>query len=316
MDYIHEIIKRYFKNRYPQNLETKIQQWLCEDKFSENKDEALFQCWNEIKLDSEICYSPSLWKKISTQLDFRRSTVPWKKYRYVAASVLLCAFTATVWFLRNHDTTKTLIIKTGEGEYKTIILSDSSTICLGPSSEISYAENFTDTIRLVGLKGGAWFEVSHILDKPFIVKSTNLTTRVIGTRFNVRDYQKDSCAIAYLFTGSIEVFTPAKTSNRVLKPGELFSYNKLTHQIQVSTRKKNALSLKNATLEDIKNTLEQRFKVSLKLNGYSKEKYTLDFDTTASIRDVMETLCLLDNNLSWKKENEGKIIIYVKSELQ
>ena len=49
MDYIHEIIKRYLKNRYPQNLETKIQPWLCEDKFSEDKNKALFQCWNEIK---------------------------------------------------------------------------------------------------------------------------------------------------------------------------------------------------------------------------------------------------------------------------
>ena len=53
MDYIHEIIKRYLKNRYPQNLETKLQQWLCEDKFSEDKNKALFQCWNEIKSDSE-----------------------------------------------------------------------------------------------------------------------------------------------------------------------------------------------------------------------------------------------------------------------
>lgn len=76
----------------------------------------------------------------------------------------------TVWLLHNYDTTKTLVVKTGKGEYKTIILSDSSTICLGPSSEITCAENFIDTVRLVRLKGDAWFEVSHMLDKPLLLK--------------------------------------------------------------------------------------------------------------------------------------------------
>ena len=314
MDYIHEIIKRYFKNRYPQNLETKIQQWLCEDKFSEEKDEALFQCWNELKSDSDSYCSQSSWKNISTRLGFKTSTVSWKKYGYVAASFLLCAFMATVWFLHNYDTTKTLIVKTGKGEYKTIILSDSSTIYLGPSSEITCAENFTDTVRLVRLKGDAWFEVTHMSDKPFIVKSTNLTTKVIGTKFNVRDYKKDTCAIAYLLTGAIEVLAPENTSGYILKPNEFFSYNKLTHQTRISTQERVSLSFKNATLGDIKNTLEQRFKISIKLSGYSDERYTIDFEETASIQKVMETLCLLDDNLSWEKKNTGQIIIYVKSE--
>lgn len=314
MDYIHEIIKRYLKNRYPQNLETKIQQWLCEDKLSEDKNKALFQCWNEIKSDSESYCSQSSWEKISIRLGFKIYTVSWKKYGYVAAFLILCVFMTTVWFLRNYDTAKTLIVKTGEGEYKTIILSDSSTIRLGPSSEITCAENFTDTVRLVRLKGYAWFEVTHISDKPFIVKSANLMTKVIGTKFNVRDYQEDTCAIAYLLTGSIKVLTPGKTPSRILKPGEVFSYNKLTHHTHIFNQGQVSLSFKNATLEDIKNTLEQRFKISIKLSGYSDERYTIDFEETASIQEVMETLCLLDDNLSWKKVNTEQIIIYIKPE--
>ena len=75
------------------------------------------------------------------------------------------------------------------------------------------------------------------------------------------------------------------------------------HQIHISTREQVGLSFKNATLEDIKNTLEQRFKISIKLSGYSSERYTFDFETTTSIQEVMETLCLLDDNLSWEKGN-------------
>lgn len=84
MDYIHEIIKRYLKNRYPQNLETKIQQWLCEDKFSEEKNEALFRCWSEIKSDSDSYCSQSSWENISIRLGFRTSAVSWKKYGYTS----------------------------------------------------------------------------------------------------------------------------------------------------------------------------------------------------------------------------------------
>ncbi len=32
--------------------------------------------------------------------------------------LLLCAFMATVWFLHNSDTTKTLIVRTSEGNIK------------------------------------------------------------------------------------------------------------------------------------------------------------------------------------------------------
>ena len=44
------------------------------------------------------------------------------------------------------------------------------------------------------------------------------------------------------------------------------------------------------------------------------KRQTFDFETTTSIQEVMETLCLLDDNLSWEKGNAGQIIIYVKSE--
>lgn len=47
MNYVHEIIRRYFNRRYPRSLENKIQHWLCEDENAALKEEALLHCWNE-----------------------------------------------------------------------------------------------------------------------------------------------------------------------------------------------------------------------------------------------------------------------------
>ena len=50
------------------------------------------------------------------------------------------------------------------------------------------------------------------------------------------------------------------------------------------------------------------FSVSFEVENsvsYPFARYSLDFEMTASIQEVMETLCLLDDNLSWEKKNTG-----------
>ena len=183
---------------------------------------------------------------------------------------------------------------------------------MSPSSEIVFQKAFDDTIRQISLKGEAWFDVVHLSDKPFIVKSSNLTTRVLGTRFNVNDYPEDKQATAYLQTGIIEVSTTACPERLVLHPGEYFVYDKATHQIHVSTRKPPYLYFRNATLEEIRNSLERRFNIPIRLEGTSEERYTLEFDSTVTVREVLETLCVLDERLTWRTGHNQMITICIK----
>ena len=178
--------------------------------------------------------------------------------------------------------------------------------------ESFFRNAFDDTIRQISLKGEAWFDVVHLSDKPFIVKSSNLTTRVLGTRFNVNDYPEDKQATAYLQTGIIEVSTTACPERLVLHPGEYFVYDKATHQIHVSTRKPPYLYFRNATLEEIRNSLERRFNIPIRLEGTSEERYTLEFDSTVTVREVLETLCVLDERLTWRTGHNQMITICIK----
>lgn len=201
-----------------------------------------------------------------------------------------------------------------KGESKTVTLPDGSLVRLNPSSEIAFQQAFEDTIRRVRLKGEAWFNVVHHADKPFIVNAPNLTTRVLGTRFCVDDYPEDGQAAVYLQTGSVEVNPAESFHSHVLHPGEYWVYDKTTHQIHISARKPPYLYFRNASLEEIRHSLERKFNIPIKLEGVSEEKYTLEFDSTATVREVLETLCVLDEHLTWRTGHNHTIILSIKHE--
>lgn len=311
MNYVHEIIRRYFNRRYPQSLENKIQHWLCEDENAALKEEALLHCWNATDTVSSRRDMKDAWGRISGRLGFRNSRGHWLRYGY-AASFLICVLAVSVWLWDFGEDSFTQIVTTEKGEVKTFTLPDGSTVCLSPSSEIVFQKAFDDTIRQISLKGEAWFDVVHLSDRPFVVRSNSLVTRVLGTRFTVNDYLEDKQATAYLQTGGVEVTTVKHNKRFVLHPGEYFVYDKATHQIHVSTRKPPSLYFRNATLEEIRNSLERRFNIPIRLEGTSEERYTLEFDSTVTVREVLETLCVLDERLTWRTGHNQMITICIK----
>ncbi len=313
MNYIHEIIRRYVNHRYPQYLERKIQHWLCENENAEAKEEALLRYWNEVEPVPDSREMKDGWKQISCRLDFRSRSRHWYRYGY-AASFLICLLTVSLWLLKIGEVSVTQIVTTGKGESKTVTLPDGSLVRLNPSSEIAFQQAFEDTVRQIRLKGEAWFNVTHHADKPFIVNTQNLTTRVLGTRFCVDDYPKNGQAAVYLQTGSVEINSADSSHSHVLHPGEYLVYDKSTHQIHISARKPPYLYFRNASLEEIRYSLERKFNIPIKLEGISEEKYTLEFDSTATVREVLETLCVLDEHLTWRIGHNHTIILSIKHE--
>ncbi|WP_444329540.1 DUF4974 domain-containing protein, partial [Paraprevotella clara] len=130
---------------------------------------------------------------------------------------------------------------------------------------------------------------------------------------NVKDYQEDGRATAYLRTGAIEIVPAESPQKYVLHPGEYFAYDKETREVHVSVGEPPYLSFRHFTLEEIKNTLEKKFNVSIELDGTSNEKYTLEFDSATTVWEVLKTLCVLDGNLSWEMADDEMIIIHVKT---
>lgn len=94
-----------------------------------------------------------------------------------------------------------LVIPRG-GEYK-IVLADGSQVWINSQSVLEFPAYFVKGERRVRLKGEAYFEVSKDVEKPFIVEVENKEIRVLGTSFNVNDY--DGKFVTTLVTGKVDV---------------------------------------------------------------------------------------------------------------
>lgn len=90
---------------------------------------------------------------------------------------------------------------------QSLVLPDGSKVILHPSSEISLPMDFGVLIRELRLTGEAFFDVKSDPDKPFVVYCNEVTTRVLGTRFNIRAYAGDEEITVAVRTGRVSVYT-------------------------------------------------------------------------------------------------------------
>ena len=99
-----------------------------------------------------------------------------------------------------------LVIPRG-GEYK-IVLADGSQVWINSQSVLEFPACFVGKERRVRLQGEAYFEVTKNVERPFIVDMGNKEIRVLGTSFNVNDY--DGKFVTTLVSGKVQVFVNDK----------------------------------------------------------------------------------------------------------
>lgn len=113
-------------------------------------------------------------------------------------------------FLTTQSTRKNLITQSAtKGEIKTLSLPDGSQLILNANSSVTYSTDFIDNRKLI-LKGEAYFKVVKNPSSPFIVKTEQFETKVLGTSFTIKAYKNNPNQISVL-TGKVEVNSTKKT---------------------------------------------------------------------------------------------------------
>jgi len=103
------------------------------------------------------------------------------------------------------------------GEYQ-LELPDGTKVWLDAASSITYPVAFTGNSRRVKLTGQAYFEVAKNKEKPFYVDVSQAEIKVLGTHFNISDYDDDSQNTTTLLEGAVQVTKNGKSA--MLKPGQ------------------------------------------------------------------------------------------------
>ncbi|GAB3429388.1 FecR family protein [Niabella aquatica] len=290
-----ELLRRYTEGNCTPEEKKAVASWLKEETnfFSDDTIQAV----NDKQLEQEI------WEKVQQQIAVKHQARPapvrtlWP--RLVAAACLI-GFIAAGWFLfktRPGDITeqsasipfKRYIVP--KGARSRLVLPDSTVIHLMGGSVIAYPETFASAKREVVLeKGEVFLEVAHNPQWPFVLRSAGSEIKVLGTKFNVRNRDKDPVVTVTLTEGSIR-FTSA-ASSQLLKPGEQLQYDKLKQLItgvktirekdRVAGWTEGKLHFKEEPLHNALSRLEDYYGVHFII----KDKVNLNVPLTATIDNL------------------------------
>ena len=119
--------------------------------------------------------------------------------------------------MANVNKNNELIIPKG-GEYQ-VVLADGTKVWLNSASRLIYPQSFMGKERRVVLSGEAFFDVAHDAERPFIVETSRMNVKVLGTRFNVNDYDDNEEVSTTLVNGSVEIVSGGQEVFRLV-PGE------------------------------------------------------------------------------------------------
>ena len=115
-------------------------------------------------------------------------------------------------------------VSTPAGTTTTVTLSDDTQVLLSANSRLVYAKNFSADKREVTLTGEARFNVAKDANRPFIVRTKQIQTQVLGTVFDVKAYPQTPPDVT-LYEGKVEVSLNGK-SPRLMQPGEQATISK------------------------------------------------------------------------------------------
>lgn len=218
-----------------------------------------------------------------------RTSINWKRAATIAAMILL-TFGATSQLLRllsgNQQTaTVTQPVKpvTGNfGKVTEVMLPDSTKVFLFPAASIRYDSIFQKDRRVVELTGEAYFEVHENSSKsPFIVKTGDMVTEVVGTEFNLSDGWTTGTQTISVAKGSVKV-TRKDISNLLTKNDQLIwygSYQQKQRKANWTTTlawKKEEFHFDDMPLAEIIDVLQRWYGVEIRCrDGQSTDRFTL-----------------------------------------
>lgn len=124
---------------------------------------------------------------------------------YAAAVTVLVLIGSFLFFPPGRQIVPEPIITTIEaplGSRTNIVLPDGTNVWLNAGSKLEYDMGFLSGIRQVKLVGEAFFEVIKA-EHPFIVNTSEINIKVLGTSFNVKAYEEDDVIETTLVSGSL-----------------------------------------------------------------------------------------------------------------
>lgn len=205
-------------------------------------------------------------------------------WRAIAASIIVLVMAGGAWYYLSTSQSDSeplayAEITTGD-ERQIIAMPDSTLVWLNSHSSLKYTKDYNRKERRVLLQGEAFFKVRHDVSRPFIVSAGELTTRVLGTSFNVQAERTDEAIAVTLVEGKVAVNRVDTVSGDsqplgVLSPDQQMIYYKATghttvHAVdagELAVWKDGVLNLKDISFGEAVARIERWYNVQISVTN-------------------------------------------------
>lgn len=298
-----------------------LSEWLGEDGLRKSEFMQLASYWDaEVTLQKNLNSSDLAFEKLSKQIE--NSTVVSKPVRrfnpkmfIMAASLTLVILISSLLYWMDSLGVETYMY-VAQNNHSEFYLTDGTHVILNKNSKLTYTDQYGESVRRVELEGEGYFDVKKDARKPFIVHTNAGEITVLGTVFNVKSYNTDSCFTTTLIEGSIRFETASQSV--LLSPDQQLTLNKSSAKMEVKTVnadiytawKDGLLKYRSVSLAELLKRMETVYNVLIVLKDPQKGETIVSgsFLQNDSIDHVLD---IIQKNLSfkWKKQNDT-IIIY------
>ncbi|SHG40995.1 FecR family protein [Fodinibius roseus] len=349
-----KLLARYFAGELNREKHAEITSWIKADPKREAQVDKLYKIWRE---SGELPYrvdEEAAWKSLSRDMD-ELDNAPYNVRQQnggaeskisvlhkitnrsadhtarrvimtAAAAILLVVGLFAYYGSLNKSGEPDIGIRelvAGEGERGTYILNDSTRIILHAGSRLEIPLNFNISKRELYLEGEAYFEVTHNPDKPFVVRSRNAYTRVLGTKFLVQAWsEKDDVDRVEVVVSEGKVAFGNNSTDDTAKPEEAIVSRNQKGVLSGSDRPvvtdnadlewylgwtEDRMVFDNRPLSDIIPRLERWYDVTITTadQQIASKTLTAEIDVSQSMGEVMRNIALsLDLNM----EREDRVV--------
>lgn len=214
-------------------------------------------------------------------------------------------------------------VTSSSGEIILKVLSDGTKIWLNAESSIVYPVSFSGLrTREVFLSGEAFFDVAEDEEHPFIVRTKDISIKVLGTAFNVKSYEGDPTVKTTLVRGKVQIQSGKGDKEKAveLKPNQQAVFSHSTEKMTLlSVEAENFISwnsgslvFKDEILYDVVKSLERWYGVAIHIPDGSN----MDCRLTARIdkESLDQTLEMLQSLTGITYQIEGNKV-YIRGNI-
>jgi ferric-dicitrate binding protein FerR (iron transport regulator) len=297
-----EILDRYTQDQASEDERRLVEAW-----FDSMEVEI-----GDLAPDTQLAMRDRLWANLN---EGEVPASPWKKYRAMAAALLILAvstFLINRYYFQSFDKESALAsadplsFHNKGAAPQQIELADGTVITLQPGGSIVVPHAFNDK-REVELSGEAFFNVAHDPRRPFLVYSHGVTTKVLGTSFNIQAPEQGREVIVSVRTGRVSVLTPLPVSGSsamkevILNPNQEVVYKLNGQQTEKKLVDHPQMVVENAALPSsyenepvarILNELENTYGIDIQYDAARLSHCTLTSDMSEEgLYERIEIVC-------------------------